>query len=208
MLQPVALLLSICAHIFLVFALGPGRSGQVGIVEKDNISASRMIVRLTMSSYAHTFATKSQVILPKAASIKDASDAASPSIKKPALDVSEKVPRIPVAGALASRYFKAQELTEKPRVLQDIPANLTLSWPNVAPQVLLLRLMISENGEIDQVKIEGSQLPEYAERMVSDTFSQIKFSPGKIGTAAVKSQMRIQVTLDDFVTNRVIDNKK
>jgi hypothetical protein len=95
-------------------------------------------------------------------------------------------------------YFRANELTEKPRVLLDISPDLSLSLPNGLSQLAVLRLLINERGDIDQVVIEDSALPEEAQHLVLDAFARTKFQPGKIGDIPVKSELRIEVMLENM----------
>lgn len=76
---------------------------------------------------------------------------------------------------------------------------MSLTLPSVPAQSAVLRLLINESGDIDRVEIEETFLPEYAAHIVTDTFSKIKFHPGKINDIPVKSQLRIVVTLEDVV---------
>jgi hypothetical protein len=93
-------------------------------------------------------------------------------------------------------YFQSGELTEKPRLLQDIDPDKVPVFIDISPQPALVRLLINEQGYIDKVVIEESFLSEQAERFVLDAFAKIKFSPGKLGDMAVKSQLRIEVKLE------------
>lgn len=98
-------------------------------------------------------------------------------------------------------YFRVSELTEKPHVVQDIASNLMLVTPDIPAQAAVLRLFINDEGGIDKVVIEESSLPAHAQRRILDAFSGIRFQPGKIGRLSVRSQLRIQITLQDAVTS-------
>ena len=63
-------------------------------------------------------------------------------------------------------------------------------------QTVALRLLINEQGLIDEVLVEGEPLSTPVERLIKDAFSKIQFEPGKIGNASVKSQLWIEVDLE------------
>lgn len=109
---------------------------------------------------------------------------------------NEKAPLIPVAMPVAPHYFPARELTQKPFVLRDIPSDIARYFYGVPPQKLALSLFISEEGKVDRVKIEGSDLPEDIERMVVQAFSEARFFPGKIGDHAVNSELKIEMAIE------------
>jgi hypothetical protein len=93
------------------------------------------------------------------------------------------------------RYFWPSELTEYPVVIRDISSQLAIS--GVPAQTLILRLFINDEGSVIRVVVEDSYLQEKAEHQIVDAFRQTKFAPGKIGRIAVRSQIRIQVMLED-----------
>ncbi|HJV85918.1 MAG TPA: hypothetical protein VJ698_10615 [Noviherbaspirillum sp.] len=93
-------------------------------------------------------------------------------------------------------YFHMRELTETPRVVQDIPGNFAVVIPEIPPQAAILRLLINEEGGIDRVVVEDSDFPEKVERRLVEAFSQLRFSPGKIGRIPVRSQLKIEVMLE------------
>lgn len=119
----------------------------------------------------------------------------SQSIKR----TTEETPIIVISRQSEPHYFQSRELTEKPQIVHDDSPNVLLALPGVPAQSAVLRLLINENGDIDRVEIDETFLPKYAERLVTDAFSKIKFHPGKIGDMPVKSQLRIVVTLEDVV---------
>lgn len=105
---------------------------------------------------------------------------------------------LPIVTAPEPHYFRTNQLTEKPRVLNDVSADLILVLPELPAQVAILRLFINDVGAVDKVVVEDSHLPEGAERRVLDAFAKIGFQPGKIGRIAVRSQLKIEVRTADF----------
>jgi hypothetical protein len=96
-------------------------------------------------------------------------------------------------------YFPASQLTLKPVVLQDIPANLTVDVPNAPAQAAVLRLLINELGEIDKVIVDESSVPERAAQAITEAFRSIRFRPGERDGAPVKSQLKIQIMLESMI---------
>jgi hypothetical protein len=116
-----------------------------------------------------------------------------------AVDLTEQSQTKTALPILASHeyYFAPKELSEKPHLLQDIPPDLALSVPDISPRSVILQLLINEEGSIDRVVMSDFALPEQAKQLLTDTFSKIKFQPGKIDGVAVKSQFKIEVMLQD-----------
>lgn len=93
-------------------------------------------------------------------------------------------------------YFQAAELTQKPLVLRDIPPNLIVDLPEAPPQAAVLRLLINELGEIDEVMIEESSVPELAAKTIIEAFRKTRFHPGEREGIPVKSQVKIEIMLE------------
>lgn len=130
---------------------------------------------------------------------------ASPVARK-SMDVAGKVvvaapvlPHLPDASLRGQHYFASSELTQKPLVAVDIPDNFALLVPGAPEQVAVLRLLISEYGDVDQALIETTVVPPDTEEILSATFKKVKFHPGEINGRAVKSQLRIAIRLGDEV---------
>ncbi len=109
---------------------------------------------------------------------------------------SEELSTSPIVTLPEPYYFQVNELTERPNVLLDISPDLAFFLPNGLSQVAILRLLINEYGDIDQVAIENSVLSAQTQDLVRDAFAKIKFSPGKINEVPVKSQLKIEVILE------------
>lgn len=105
---------------------------------------------------------------------------------------------IPLPEATEPHYFPTRELSVRPRVLKDVPSDIQII--GVPAQTVILRLFINEAGDIDRVDTEQSFLPEDIERELSGAFSTLKFQPGMRDGTAVKSQMKVEVRLEDQKT--------
>ncbi len=128
-------------------------------------------------------------------------------VEKTALEASDQLlksvePDISAASltssaTLDSDYFRSKELSIKPSVVEDIPDQLTLAIVGIPRSPVILRLFINEMGNVDKVDIEQPDLPESIKNIVTYTFLKMKFHPGVINGLAVKSQLRIAVTLEN-----------
>jgi hypothetical protein len=98
----------------------------------------------------------------------------------------------------AHHYFSASELTRKPIVEYDSTAELMLNVPLSDERVAILNLFIDENGEVDFVGVNASLLPRDAKDILLNAFTQLKFTPGEIDGMPVKSQLRIEVNLEEM----------
>lgn len=102
----------------------------------------------------------------------------------------------PISRSNKEKYFRMSELTEKPLVLEDIPPDLGGLLPDVEPQTATIRLLISAAGHVDRVLLDDSALPNFAEHIIQEVFSKVKFRPGKIDGVAVKSELKIEVMIE------------
>ncbi|HYD62821.1 MAG TPA: hypothetical protein VEC35_20880 [Noviherbaspirillum sp.] len=118
------------------------------------------------------------------------------STEKRRQKAKDEVHSIPIAQPTGPYYFRMSELTEKPALIDDPVANLVVRIPGLPPQPVILRLLISEEGEVDRIVVEDSFLAEGIEREVTDAFAKLRFQPGKIGRIAVRSQLRIEARLE------------
>ena len=90
-------------------------------------------------------------------------------------------------------YYRTGELTNPPVVLQDVLASQPLKLAEAKSKTVVLRLLINEKGEVDQVLVEGSELTPDSTKILVETFSKMTFEPGKIAGSAVRSQLAIEV---------------
>ncbi len=100
-------------------------------------------------------------------------------------------------------YYPARQLQQKPQVIEDIDTNLTLTLPGIETQNVILRLFINERGGIDHIDIEQSSLAPEVVAAVSGAFGKLRFTPGKMDGLAVKSQLKIEVLLENEQTAKI-----
>lgn len=96
-------------------------------------------------------------------------------------------------------YLQATELTKSPSVQVDIPSDFSLPSANGVSRLAILRLLINENGDVAQVIVEGAAASEQEQNLLKEAFSKAKFHPGEIDGRAVKSQLMIEVILNEVV---------
>lgn len=93
-------------------------------------------------------------------------------------------------------YFKAAELSVRPRLLEHVD----LVHPEGAIEKLtgkvVLRLFVGAEGAVDQVFIEAADLPEIYQEVARNSFILKAFSPGLIGEVAVGSQLLVEVVYE------------
>ncbi len=97
-------------------------------------------------------------------------------------------------------YYSLKQLTERPSVIEDATTDMRLILPGIESQSVILRLLINEAGAIDQVEVEHSNLRPEVEPIVLGAFNRLRFTPGKIDGIAVKSQLKIEVMLENANT--------
>lgn len=107
-----------------------------------------------------------------------------------------EAPLVSIAQPTGPHYFRLSELTQKPEVLQDAVADLIIRMPGLEPQPVVLRLLISDEGQVDQVLVEDSFLAPEVETAIREAFAKVRFEPGRIGRIAVRSQMRVEARLE------------
>ena len=112
------------------------------------------------------------------------------SLPPPNADVAAAQP--PGAIPVVATYFKASQLTEFPRPLAE---------PRLEPIERLLggaggmrmTLYIDEWGQVTAIDVQSATLPEPVVAQAAAIFSNVRFSPGRIGGFAVKSQIGIDL---------------
>ena len=102
------------------------------------------------------------------------------------------------ANASDSGYLTASLLSRRPTALEvvDIPyPDSTESGTGAASVVLVL--FINEQGTVDRIEVEGSDVPAPFAEAAKNAFSRATFDPGRLMDQPVKSQVRIEVSFND-----------
>lgn len=211
------MLISVAAHLCLIFAFGDGRtdvdktSHQQEYVATtvelfkaatpDSVSSRKFSNEHTKkvdSAADHMSLLQTQRVGVSVTPERDAPDLGTEKMKKS----KEEISFLPLARPSEPYYFSTNELSEMPQVMLDLTPSLAFSLPNALAQLAVLRLLINEQGGIDQVLIDDSPLSENDQRLMIDTFSKTKFQPGKINDVPVKSLLKIEVRLDAGFDNQ------
>ena len=179
---------SLLAHVGLIWLFSSGEGVSFDSVGDKNASPQVSVVE--MLSVAHDTEVKTAKRSGREARIVSAVEKRRLSDQQAVIPVSFPLPSAPY-------YFSVKELTRKPLIMQDISKDLTLNVPTVPSQAATLRMLINEYGSIDHIVVEDSSLPEIEQEMVIESFSKMRFYPGEINGVPVRSQLRIEVMLND-----------
>jgi hypothetical protein len=95
-------------------------------------------------------------------------------------------------------YYRADQLTQHPRPSAEPELHTPDAWPMVASGSVILKLWISERGEVISVEIEKTDLPEVLARAAAEAFGRSRFLPGEINGRRVASVMRIEVNYESY----------
>jgi hypothetical protein len=93
-------------------------------------------------------------------------------------------------------FITTKQLTEKPQVQVDINPDIAMRLATNKNRVAILRLRINELGDIDQVLFEHGDFSEAEIEFLTTACKAMKFAPGKLGKIPVKSEMRIEMTIE------------
>jgi len=122
----------------------------------------------------------------------------------PEPSVETPVPVLDWFNSLLPYYFPTHLLTEKPIVTLDVSVNAGANLVQQFSGIVIMRLKINESGSIDQVEIDQSELPASAQEKLKQSFMKMRFSPGKLNHIAVKSEMRIEISLEKIRPKAII----
>lgn len=204
--QLLALALSLLVHLGLFY----GVSGRLGIGEKvaaptpetpgiairlidaaDSAAAIKAAVAefkqvdSDMQMFAATLINDSKAAA-EAASNRSAEQASSPA--KASQQASN-------ARTPASDYLLAKDLTREARVFDDISTEFEIALPGLPPGPADVRLLINEQGEMDDIDLIDTPLSVENRRLLKQIYPKIRFSPGKIGNKPVKSQLQLIIII-------------
>ena len=191
--------LSLAVHAGLIVAIGIGggvaQPGHAGLPESRPASMQVVLVQLGKADEAFLTTNDVHETIREPEHTVDSEPVDAAKIPQEAGSGSSILPALlPVP----PYYFAAKDLTQRPLVLRDVPGDLMLVVPGVPAQAATLQLLINEYGEVDQVIVEDSLLPDAAQKTVVDAFVKTRFHPGEIDGVPVKSQVRIEIMLEEI----------
>lgn len=90
-------------------------------------------------------------------------------------------------------YHDLRELSLRPAPLVDIPLEPGALKTRKETGRIILRLWINEQGGVDRIAVERSELPPEYAAVASKAFLAARFQPGEIDGRPVKTLMRVAV---------------
>lgn len=128
----------------------------------------------------------------------------------PAGDIksTDAAPVLEITVPTGPYYFRPSELTRRPILLGDTISRLVVELPGFPPVPVILRLLIGDDGAVDRVVVEASYLPDAVESQIVEAFANVRFLPGKIEDTAVRSQLKIEVRLENVSDIAAQSNEK
>jgi hypothetical protein len=207
------LTLSVAAHTTLYVALGSPAAGRGG--EETTLQQTATVTATLIPSELSVPEQETQSH-PKSAAVPESSprpdNDSSPAQAKNISEQTSSDPAgagesesegggamLPVLPPAEPHYFSLRELTQQPQIEKDLPSGKMVSLPETAPRTVIMHLLINERGEVDKVELEdASSLPASMAQTLEDSFSHLTFQPGRQGELAVKTRMKIEVSLDEI----------
>lgn len=94
-------------------------------------------------------------------------------------------------------YYATNALTVKPKALGEAALDPEEIAAIVATGRVVLLLRINEQGEVVDVSVEHSDLPDVFSETAAKAFRKLRFAPGELDGRKVGAVMRIEVRYDD-----------
>lgn len=99
----------------------------------------------------------------------------------------------PVLALSVDDYLPPSRLDRIPRALSEVDTTISFRGMRGVVGEAEIVLLISSSGEIDDVLILSSSLPEFVVEEAAQRFRQIRFAPGMVGKWTVRSRLRIRL---------------
>lgn len=200
----VALLVSCLLHINIIAI------PYLGERSRDNPPASQIThnfpdalslsVSLKLKPHADTLSL-AEPPLPEAVGTPEPLTAESMPIAAPeSPSPSSHSPPTEGAGLLplpAPIFFTTDQLSKRPQPLDVTDLDTPETRPIVASGKMILKLWINELGEVIDVEVEKTELPDVFSKSAIATFKRLPFIAGERGGIRVGSVMRIEVSYVD-----------
>jgi len=113
---------------------------------------------------------------------------------RPALHRTEGIVLLPIP---APTYYTTDQLTKHPQPTGEAELDTPEIRPILASGTIVLKLWISELGDVIAVDVEKTDLPEIFSRTAVAAFRNLRFVAGEINGLPVGTMMRIEVTYGD-----------
>lgn len=105
-------------------------------------------------------------------------------------------------GLSETAYVNASVLTRKPQIVWEPLLEFPSSADDDQAGKIVVRLLISKFGAVDEVIVESSELPMSFEDAVVSGFLGARFTPGEINGIAVASSIQIEIRFDSAIEER------
>lgn len=92
-------------------------------------------------------------------------------------------------------YYGPQEVSERARPAESIDLEPPELRGIPGRGKLILILWINEDGKVDRVETESSQIADTMAKVISEQFRRATFTPAQLDGKAVKSRMKIEVVV-------------
>jgi len=117
-----------------------------------------------------------------------------PSEPQPVLEQRQGADVLPIDAPL---FYPADQLTQGPQPIAVTELETPETKPIVASGTMVMKLWINDLGEVVDVEVEKTDLPETLVKSAIAVFKRMHFSPGERQGKHVGSVMKIEVTYDD-----------
>ncbi|MCX7170591.1 MAG: energy transducer TonB [Proteobacteria bacterium] len=97
----------------------------------------------------------------------------------------------------APSYYGTDQLSKRPQPLAEVKLDTPEISPIIASGKMILKLWINERGEVIEVEVEKTELPDAFSRAAITAFKQLHFIAGERHGQPVGSVMRIEVSYVD-----------
>lgn len=181
-IQVVALILAISGHFYILHLIG-----QIAVTDSNTRDVSSKVVAHLIEKKIDQTAHRSEIKTQSEQSLTKPETHALP--KPPSLDeISTNT-----HPADKSYYFKSDELSQKPQVINDLPADFFLPDFPELPEPLIITLRISNEGIVDEVFIASDISDSQTLLLITTAFKTMTFTAAQISSISVPSEMSIEV---------------
>lgn len=129
--------------------------------------------------------------------VTDQPPAESPSTATEPIEKKDSTLGISIAPLAGPVFYAATQLTKRPRALRVAALDTAATKPYLVRGKLILQLWISDRGQVVDVIVESSELPDIFAETATEAFKNTRFHPGERYGFKVNSLMRIEVKYDD-----------
>lgn len=95
-------------------------------------------------------------------------------------------------------YYPIERLTKRPQPTKATKLDAPAISPIVASGKIVMKLWISEWGDVHDAVVEKTDLPEKFSETAIAVMKQLKFTPGEFYGQRVAVIMKIEISYDDF----------